>query len=201
MKVSGIPPALKTWLPFIVLFVFLALILPRSPKFGYDYRKGSEWKYETLYAQFDFPILKTDEQIREERSKNKASVIPYYRYRQDVVDNARRFVDSADFGEYSSIRPKVISAMEDIFSNGVVSDNGVELSKGDDPSTAVLYFHKDKRVTKRPVSEVYKESDADRTVSHIRELALADRVTEVAVMLSSDPPTPAALQTAKELMS
>ena len=49
--------------------------------------------------------------------------------------------------------------------------------------------------------KVYKESDADRTVSHIRELALADRVTEVAVMLSSDPPTPAALQTAKELMS
>lgn len=49
--------------------------------------------------------------------------------------------------------------------------------------------------------KVYKESNADRTVSHIRELALADRVTEVAVMLSSDPPTPAALQTAKELMS
>ena len=63
MKVSGIPPALKTWFPFIVLFVFLALILPRSPKFGYDYRKGSEWKYETLYSQFDFPILKTDEQM------------------------------------------------------------------------------------------------------------------------------------------
>ncbi|MBQ6286464.1 MAG: HDIG domain-containing protein [Bacteroidales bacterium] len=146
--------------PLLVLFVILTLMFPRSAKFSYDYKKGSPWEHETLVAQFDFPLLKTDEQIREERSKNKASVIPYYRYRQDVVDNARRFVDSADFGEYSSIRPKVISAMEDIFSNGVVSDNGVELSKGDDPSTAVLYFHKDKRVTKRPVSEVYKESDA-----------------------------------------
>ena len=134
--------------PLLVLFVILTLMFPRSAKFSYDYKKGSPWEHETLVAQFDFPLLKTDEQIREERSKNKASVIPYYRYRQDVVDNARRFVDSADFGEYSSIRPKVISAMEDIFSNGVVSDNGVELSKGDDPSTAVLYFHKDKRVTK-----------------------------------------------------
>ncbi len=48
--------------------------------------------------------------------------------------------------------------------------------------------------------KVYKEQTADRTVSRIRALAPAERVTEVAVMLSSDPPTPAALQTAKELM-
>ena len=49
--------------------------------------------------------------------------------------------------------------------------------------------------------KVYKETDGDRTVSLIRELDASDRVTEVAIMLSSDPPTAAALQTAKELMS
>lgn len=48
--------------------------------------------------------------------------------------------------------------------------------------------------------KVYKETEADRTVSHIRPLSPDERLTEVAVMLSSDPPTPAALQTAKELM-
>lgn len=49
--------------------------------------------------------------------------------------------------------------------------------------------------------KVYKETAADRTVSRIRELAPQERITEVATMLSSDPPTPAALQTARELMS
>ncbi|MBQ7711639.1 MAG: DNA repair protein RecN [Bacteroidales bacterium] len=48
--------------------------------------------------------------------------------------------------------------------------------------------------------KVYKETDAERTVSCIKELAGDARTTEVAVMLSADPPTPAALQTAKELM-
>ncbi|MBQ8703085.1 MAG: DNA repair protein RecN [Bacteroidales bacterium] len=48
--------------------------------------------------------------------------------------------------------------------------------------------------------KVYKENETDRTVSRIRQLSPPDRVNEVAVMLSSDPPTPAALQTAKELM-
>ena len=50
--------------------------------------------------------------------------------------------------------------------------------------------------------KVYKQvtEDESRTVSRIRELAAEERLTELAVMLSSDPPTPAALQTAKELM-
>ena len=48
--------------------------------------------------------------------------------------------------------------------------------------------------------KVYKEDDADRTVSRIRQLTPDERLTEVATMLSSDPPTAAALQTAKELM-
>lgn len=51
--------------------------------------------------------------------------------------------------------------------------------------------------------KVYKHVDdaSDSTVSRIRELAPENRITEVAVMLSSDPPTAAALQTAKELMA
>lgn len=48
--------------------------------------------------------------------------------------------------------------------------------------------------------KVYKQNTADSTVSRIRQLEPGDRVTEIAVMLSSDPPTAAALQTAKELM-
>ena len=49
--------------------------------------------------------------------------------------------------------------------------------------------------------KVYKETEADRTVSLIKELTPNERLTEVATMLSSDPPTAAALQTAKELMA
>lgn len=49
--------------------------------------------------------------------------------------------------------------------------------------------------------KVYKETDEDATVSRIRELSPKERINEIAIMLSSDPPTPAALQTAQELMS
>ena len=160
MKKPDIKVNNRVLVPLVIVFIILTLLFPRTARFGYDYRKGSPWAYETLIAQFDFPILKTDEQLREERSKNKTSLVPYYRYRQEVVDNSRKAADKLDLGEYPSIRTQIISSLDGIYSNGVVSDEGVKLDRGDDPSTAVLYIHKDKRVTKRPVTEVFKESEA-----------------------------------------
>ena len=49
--------------------------------------------------------------------------------------------------------------------------------------------------------KVAKTFEGDRTISRIRQLTPDERVTEIAVMLSSNPPTSAALQTARELMS
>ncbi len=53
--------------------------------------------------------------------------------------------------------------------------------------------------------KVYKQVDEGqdnaRTASHIRQLSDDERIHEIAVMLSSDPPTAAARQTARELMS
>lgn len=48
--------------------------------------------------------------------------------------------------------------------------------------------------------KVYKQTDGGSTVSCIKELTPDERINEVATMLSSDPPTAAALQTARELM-
>lgn len=49
--------------------------------------------------------------------------------------------------------------------------------------------------------KVAKALEGDRTISRIHLLQPDQRVTEIAVMLSSNPPTAAALQTARELMS
>ena len=158
----------RVLIPLVVLFLVLTLIFPRTAKFSYDYRKGSPWSHETLLAQFDFPILKTDEQIREEKSRSKSVVIPYYRYRQDIVDNCRKAAEGIDMGGYSYLRPLIVASMDGIYSNGVVPDEGVKLDGHSDPSGAVLYIQKDKRAGKKPVSEVFKESEAkNRMLSDI----------------------------------
>lgn len=168
MKLPRVSINYRVLIPLVVLFLVLTLIFPRTAKFSYDYRKGSPWSHETLLAQFDFPILKTDEQIREEKSRSKSVVIPYYRYRQDIVDNCRKAAEGIDMGGYSYLRPLIVASMDGIYSNGVVPDEGVKLDGHSDPSGAVLYIQKDKRAGKQPVSEVFKESEAkNRLLSDI----------------------------------
>lgn len=48
--------------------------------------------------------------------------------------------------------------------------------------------------------KVAKALEQDRTISRIRQLSAAERINEIAIMLSSNPPTAAALQTARELI-
>ena len=161
MNVSLKDIKLPSWIPFVVLLLVFFAIFPRTAKFNYDYKKGSAWKYETLLAQFDFPILKTDEQISEEKSKSGSSVIPYYRYSEETVNKNLKAAESLSLGSAASLRPAIVSTIKSIYGHGVVSDEGVKLSRdSEDASREVLYIQKDKRATKVPVTEVYKLTDA-----------------------------------------
>lgn len=142
---------------FILVTSFiLSLFLPRTAKFAYDYKKGKEWTNETLYAQFDFPIMKTDEEMAEELSNANRAVVPYYRYSEDVVNKSIRAAEGLDLGSRKST---VITAMRNVFEKGVVSDDGVKQSSRSNPSETLI-IQKDKRASKHPVTEVYKVSDA-----------------------------------------
>ena len=48
---------------------------------------------------------------------------------------------------------------------------------------------------------VYKNDDADKTVSYIKKLESDERVTEIAKMLSTGNPTQSAMVNAKELLN
>lgn len=146
---------IKLGLALLASMVLLVLMMPRKSSFSYDYRKGREWKNETLYAEFDFPIVKTDEQIRDERASSLRSVVPYYRFSNDIVSKNLMAAESLDLG---SLKTPVISALKSIYAKGILTDEGVRKSGGQVPD--VLYIHKDKRAVKSPVSEVYKLSEA-----------------------------------------
>ena len=60
MKSVRFPKKFRVYAPLIALFFVLVFIMPKTAKFTYDYRKGAPWMNETLYAQFDFPVLKTE---------------------------------------------------------------------------------------------------------------------------------------------
>ena len=52
---------MKKFIPLLLVFAVILLVLPRSAKMSYDNKKGAPWKHETLVAKCPFPILKTEE--------------------------------------------------------------------------------------------------------------------------------------------
>ncbi|MBE6239546.1 MAG: HDIG domain-containing protein [Bacteroidales bacterium] len=149
MEKINFPKKFKVYVPLILIFVVLLLLMPRSLRFGYDYTKGSPWKYETLIAQFDFPILKTDEQYQRELENAGARVIPYYRYDDKVSAKTAEALSAMDFGLLADVGQAVSDAVSEIYSIGVIS-----VSAGQDAEDGVIYVQKDRRAFKVPVSEV-----------------------------------------------
>ena len=148
MEKINFPKKFKVYVPLILIFVVIMLLMPRSLKFSYDYSKGTPWKYETLISQFDFPILKTDEQYQRELENAGARVIPYYRYDQKVSDKTAEALSLMDFGQMSDARQAVSDAVSEIYNMGVISSGQVT-------EDGVIYVQKDRRAFKVPVSEVY----------------------------------------------
>ena len=158
---TSMPKIPRRLLPLAIVFAILVLFMPRTAKFNYDYRKGSPWPYETLVSQFDFPILKTEEQLMEEREKADGGTVPYYRFSEDVVNNALKSLQGLDLGSYTRLRPAIASGLAEIYAKGVISDAKEKLDRGYGVlSGEVIYIQRNKRVSEYPRSEVYKVSDA-----------------------------------------
>ncbi len=166
MNNKKLPSDLKIYLSLVVLWVLLIAILPRNGKFNYNYRKGSPWTYETFVAQFDFPIIKTEEQMRSEMEAAGESVIPYFRFSQT---ESRRGIDIAEnlqVDSYPGLKSAILNSLSAIYSKGVLSDENASSLAGHE-SGKVIFVQKDKRASKVPASEVY-------TVSSARAQLLAD---------------------------
>lgn len=156
MEKINFPRKFKVYLPLIVIFVLLVFLMPRSSRFSYDYKRGTPWKYETLIAQFDFPILKTEEQYQRELENAGSRVIPYYKYDSKVDAKGADAVSSMKFGALDTLNQVASDAISHIYSIGVISTSTVQ------EGTGVIYVQKDRRAVKVPVSEVYTLDNAYR---------------------------------------
>ncbi len=165
MEKINFPRSLRAYLPLMALFVVLIFMMPKSPKFSYDYKKGAPWMYETLVAQFDFPVLKTDAQLLEEREKAGSYVVPYFKLDSKISYQNLKAVSELDLGDSDVAKVSISDALTSLYSRGIISPTSV---KGDDgmdlSSEALIYVQKDRRAVKIPVSEVVNVEDAPEYV-------------------------------------
>lgn len=162
----------RVYAALAALFLLLLLLMPRSGRFTYDYRKGMPWEYPSLVAQFDFPVLKTADQMLADRQAAMARKVSYFRFSDDAVGKSMHDASSLDFGDRAFLKQPLTDALSDILSRGVAPD-GPQSS----PEDAAIYVQRGKQVRQVPAAEIFTVSSASAA---IRDAALSAGLPGVA---------------------
>lgn len=153
---------------FIVLAVLMILLYPKEGRFRYEYQKGRPWMYETLISPIDFPILKTETEMLQEKEERASETVAYYSYDPTVAGPVlEQFVHKAmELQLDETLTREIYGQLNQAYERGVVSEFGM-----DDVSDRVISVKRDKRATELPASDVY---DIERAYTVLRsDLAYA----------------------------
>lgn len=137
---------------FVILAVLMILLYPKEGRFQYEYQKGRPWIYETLISPIDFPILKTEAEMLQEKEERASETIAYYSYDPSVAPSVlEQFVHKAVEVQLDEMLTREIYArLNAVYERGIVSEFGM-----DDVSDRVISVKRDKRVTELPAADVY----------------------------------------------
>ncbi len=58
--------------------VFISFLYPNNIKFPYEFERGQTWRYNSLYAPYQFPVRKTEQQLAADRQNIEAEIAPVY---------------------------------------------------------------------------------------------------------------------------
>lgn len=87
---------------FIASILLITYIFPRQGKFKYSFSEGRPWQYGLLTAPQDFPIYKTEDQLKREQDSLLAFYEPYFSINTDIEKNAM-----ADFDADANLSSKL----------------------------------------------------------------------------------------------
>jgi putative nucleotidyltransferase with HDIG domain len=117
---------------FALTAVLIVYLLPRGGNFKYEIPKGKPWQYENLYAPFDFAILKSEEEIQQERQQIRNNHTPYFQYNQEIPKQVKAevpdvvyevFPDSLLSNREIQIIGFVNETLEEVYEFGLLQAN------------------------------------------------------------------------------
>ena len=71
---------MRVWITALTVAIIVWFLPRDSNSKRYNYDVGKPWMYQSFIAQFDFPIYKTEDAIKQEQDSILQSIIPYYNY-------------------------------------------------------------------------------------------------------------------------
>ncbi|WP_303918120.1 MULTISPECIES: HD family phosphohydrolase [Draconibacterium] len=159
---------------FVLTAVALYLILPGEPKFKYEYQRGFPWQHENLVAPFDFAILKTANELNDEKTEQISSLVPYFSNdttkKSESVARLRQDLE-LDIDTTNTAKKRIFEALstklDELYGNGILlfSIDIYEELKGKEE----INKRTGNIVQKEDVDQLYSEKSAYNALLNTRQ--------------------------------
>ena len=113
---------------FLIATIAIVYLFPKGGQFKYDFNNGQLWKYDNLYAPFDFAIQKTAEEISLEKKEIKNNAKLYFKYDTNIVEDVKvtfknkisqlNFSDSLTIDEISELKETGNKIIQKVYNAG-----------------------------------------------------------------------------------
>lgn len=154
----------------MLLTVFLIVyFFPKGYKFKYDIDKNTPWSYDNLYAPFDYSILKSDEELKEERDEIVQNHSPYYDYNVSIYNkiksdfekdlNKKYTQDSLFRVEDMNFKARITSLFEKLY------EFGLRIDEDRYPEDKVVLLKEGAQVREILLSAISKQEDLKEFVT------------------------------------
>lgn len=152
-----------------VSVLLIVYFLPRESKPGYSYEIDRPWRYAPLIAEYDFPVYKTEEEIKAEQDSAMLHFRPFYAMDETMslkqVKALRAdFYDGRIHGVPLAYLPHLINMLEKVYAVGVVSP--AELSKLVAGKTPGIRVVEGQEAVHKETAELYSTRSAYEYIMH-----------------------------------
>ncbi len=116
---------------FVVASAIIALLLPSKYTVEFDCNQGEAWEYETLIADFNFPLLKSDDEYDKDVEDAKERFLPIYTKNTDVAEDIKVMINhrlfnytssATGYGDAGVFKDKLWFLIDSIYSVGVIQN-------------------------------------------------------------------------------
>lgn len=160
----------------VMLFLLAAAIIvgvfPKEGKFRYEFQRGKPWMHEDLIAPFDFPILKTEAELAQERETVIKQVKPYFIFNEALYLESRKnlldefsvvWQDKSPMGDLpqTSALKMLTSIYDTLLKTGIIEMNAVIEGK---PGEFLIILLRENLAIERELRSFYTIQSADSYV-------------------------------------
>jgi cyclic-di-AMP phosphodiesterase PgpH len=163
----------------VLLFLLAAAIIvgvfPKEGKFRYEFQRGKPWMHEDLIAPFDFPILKTEAELAQEREAVIKQLKPHfvfddaiYRHsRNSLVDDFNnKWQEREETSEAAKARKEkmLLGLYDTLLTTGIIEMHTVIEGK---PGEFIVILLRENLAVERELRSFYNIQSADAYVKGV----------------------------------